>query len=236
VQSLRLLGSRWESWRRGLDYYPEGELIWLEVDATVRQQTNGKKSLDDFCKLFHGGQNTGPMVVSYTFDDLVRTLNQVAPYDWATLLKERVQSTAPHAPLGGIERGGWKLVYNERENVFGAANQGMGDYVDATYSLGFSVDKSGLLDDVTPGSPAYLAGIGPGMKLVAVNTRKFSKDAFLDALRSSAKSEQPLELLVENGQFLKTYSVPYHGGLKNPHLERASGPDILDDILKPLTH
>ena len=235
VQSLRLLGSRWQSWRRGLDYYPEGELIWLEVDTTIRQQTNGQKSLDDFCKLFHGGQNTGPRVVPYTFDDLARTLNQVTPYDWASLLKKRVQSIDAHAPLGGIERGGWKLVYSDQENVFAAASERLGKYLSADYSLGFSVDGSGVLDDVIPGSPAYKAGIGPGMKIVAVNTRRFSKDLLQDALRSSQKSSQPIELLVENGQFLKTYSIPYHEGRKEAHLERGSGPDILGEILKPLT-
>ncbi len=232
VQTLRLLGSRWVSWRRSLDYYPEGELIWLEVDATIRQQTNGRKSLDDFCKLFHGGQSTPPIVVSYTFDDIVRMLSQVTPYDWGKLLKERVKSTAEHAPLGGIEHGGWKLVYNDQENRFEAANERLGKYLSVNYSLGFTVDSGGVLEDVIPGSPAYQAGLGPGMKILAVNTRKFSKDVLLDAIRSSRKT---IDLLAENAQFVKAYSIPYHEGLKNPHLERADGADILDDILKPLT-
>jgi len=118
VQTLRMLGSAWQSWRRSLDYYPEGELIWLEIDSTIRQQTQGRRSLDDFCRQFHGGESGAPKVVPYTFDDVVRGLNSVAPYDWGLLLKERVKMTSTHAPLGGIERGGWRLVYNDKPNAF----------------------------------------------------------------------------------------------------------------------
>jgi predicted metalloprotease with PDZ domain len=234
VQILRLGGPGWASWRRGLDYYPEGELIWLEVDTTIRQQTQGKKSLDDFCRLFHGGQTGPPKVVPYTFDDVVQALNAVTPYDWATLLKDRIHSTAAHAPLGGIERGGWKLVYDEKPNVFVHTGEILDKRVSAYFSLGFSVKDTGELQDVIPGSPAYVGGIGPGMKLIAVNGRQWSKAVLKDALQASRGNDQPIELLVENAKFFKTYSIAYHDGEKNPHLVRADGPDILGEILKPL--
>ncbi|MDP9158828.1 MAG: M61 family peptidase [Acidobacteriota bacterium] len=143
VQTLRMQGSEWQSWRRGLDYYPEGELIWLEVDTIIRQQSNGEKSLNDFCRLFHGGEGDPPKVVPYAFDDLVRTLSQVVPYDWGGLLKERVNATNAGAPLGGIERGGWRLVYNEQPNVFIHAGEKLDAYMDASYSLGFVVKEDG---------------------------------------------------------------------------------------------
>ncbi len=235
VQILRLGGPGWGSWRRGLDYYPEGELIWLEVDTTIRQQTQGKKSLDDFCRLFHGGETGPPKVVPYTFDDLVKALNAVTPFDWAGLLNERLNSTAARAPLGGIERGGWKLVYDEKPNVFIHAGEKLDKQVNVAYSLGFVVKDNGELQDVIPGSPAYVAGIGPGMKLVAVNGRKWSKSVLRDALKASQGNDQPIDLLIENAHFFKTYSISYHDGEKNPHLERADGPDVLDEILKPLT-
>jgi len=239
VQILRMQGAEWQSWRRGLDYYPEGELIWLEVDTTIRQQTNGQKSLNDFCRLFHGGESGPPKVVPYTFDDVVRTLNQVTPYDWDALLKNRVNAVKAGAPLGGIERGGWRLVYDDKPNMFIHAGEGQSQSVDASYSLGFEVKKDGVFEDVTYGSPAYLAGIGPGMKLVAVNGRAWSSDVLQDALRASKDSKQPIDLLVENAKFFKTYSISYHDGIRNPHLERteASGPagDVLGEILKPLT-
>jgi predicted metalloprotease with PDZ domain len=236
VQSLRLLGSPWESWRRGLDYYPEGDLIWLEVDAIIRQQTHGQRSLDDFCRRFHGGESGPPKVVTYTFDDVVSALNEVAPYDWAGLLRERVKKTSTHAPLGGIERDGWKLVYNDKPNMFIQAEEKLTKGADFSYSLGFTVGHDGKFGDVIVGSPAYQAGLGPGMKLVAVNGRKWSPSVLHAAVKSSQGDTQPIELLVENAQFFKTYSVVYHEGDKNPHLERvADQPDVLGEVLKPLT-
>ena len=235
VQILRLQGPEWQSWRRSLDYYPEGALIWLEVDTTIRQQTQGQKSLNDFCRIFHGGESGPPKVVPYTFDDVVKALNQVAPYDWATLLKTRVNSTDPHAPLGGIERGGWRLVYNDQPNLFIKTSDKVRKSVDASYSLGFAVKEDGTLTDVIYGSPAYAAGIGPGMKLVAINGRAWSKDVLLDALRASKDSKEPIDLLIENAKFFKTYSIPYHGGIRSPHLERSEGADVLGEILTPLT-
>jgi predicted metalloprotease with PDZ domain len=235
VQILRLQGSAWQSWRRGLDYYPEGALIWLEVDTIIRQQTQGQKSLNDFCRLFHGGESGPPKVVPYTFDDVVKTLNQVAPYDWAGLLKTLVNSTDPHAPLGGIERGGWRLVYNDQPNLFIKTADKVRKSVDASYSLGFVVREDGTLSDVIYGSPAYAAGIGPGMQLVAINGRAWSKDVLQDALRASKDSKEPIDLLIENAKFFKTYSIAYHDGVRNPHLERAEGADLLGGILAPLT-
>jgi len=236
VQILRLMGPQWSNWRRGLDYYPEGELIWLEVDSIIRQQTHGQRSLDDFCRRFEGGQSGPPMVVPYSFDDVVHTLNEVAPYDWASLLRERVGSTSTHAPLGGIERGGWKLVYNEQPNAFTKALEKLVKFADFSYSLGFTIAKDGNLDDVIVGSPAYQSGIGPGMKLVAVNGRKWTPEVLRAALKAGQTTPVAIELLVENAQFFQTYSISYHDGDKNPHLERVSGqPDLLTTLLTPLT-
>ena len=235
VQILRLKGPEWENWRRGLDYYPEGELIWLEVDNIIRQQSGGRKSLDDFCRLFHGGQSGPPKVVPYTFIDVVQTLNQVVPYDWAGLLKTLVDSITTHAPLGGIEHGGWHLVYNDQPNALVSAREKIGKYLDASYSVGFLVNDNGDLIDVVPGSPAYSAGMGPGMKLIAINGHAFSRDVLRDFLRASTETHSPMQLLVENAHFFRTYSVDYHGGERIPHLQRAGGPDILDEVLKPLT-
>jgi predicted metalloprotease with PDZ domain len=237
VQALRMMGGQWLNWRRGLDYYSESQLIWLEVDGIIRQQTHGQRSLDDFCRRFHGGESGAPKVVPYTFDEIVRTLNDVAPYDWAKLLHERVDETSKHAPLGGIERAGWKLVYNDKPNLFAKAQEKLRKSAGLAYSLGFSVGADGKFSDVIVGSPAYQSGLGPGMKLVAVNGRKWTPSVLHAAVKAAQENGQPIELLVENAQFFKTYSVVYHDGEKNPHLERVvDQPDILGDILKPLTH
>ena len=192
--------------------------------------------MNDFCRSFNGGASGPPEVVSYTFADVVRVLNGVVPYDWAKLLRERVSTVSQHAPLGGIERGGWKLVYSDKPNLLTQAEEKLSKRADFSYSLGFDVAQDGRLDDVIVGSHAYQAGIGPGMKMVAVNQRKWSPSVLHAALKAARASDQPIELLVENAQFFKTYSVTYHDGEKNPHLERVPDQaDILGDILKPLT-
>jgi predicted metalloprotease with PDZ domain len=237
VQTLRmLLSPEWTNWRRSLDYYPEGELIWLEVDALIRQQTHGQHSLNDFCRRFEGGESGPPKVLPYTFEDVVRTLNEVAPYDWSALLTERVKATSTHAPLGGIERGGWKLVYNDKPNAFDEAAEKRFKFADFSYSLGFSLDKEGKFSDVIVGSAAYQAGLGPGMTLLGVNGRKWTPEVLHAAVKGAQGSNFPIELLVENAQFIRSHSVAYHDGEKHPHLERvADKPDILGEISKPLS-
>lgn len=236
VQTLRLLGVGWSNWRRSLDYYPEGDLVWLEVDSIIRRQTHGQRSLDDFCRRFHGGQSGPPRVAPYTFDDVVHALNDIAPYDWASLLRERVGTTSTHAPLGGIEGDGWKLVYNDQPNAVTQAAEKLAKFADFSYSLGFTVAEDGKLDDVIVGSLAYQSGLGPGMKLIAVNGRKWTPPVLHAAIKAAQATAAPIELLVENAQFFQTYSVSYHEGDKNPHLERISGqPDLLNTLLHPLT-
>jgi len=235
VEALRMSPPGWHNWRRGLEYYPEGELIWLEVDTLIRQQSQGNKSLDDFCRLFYGGQSGPPKVVPYTFEDVVNTLNQVVPYDWAGLLNQRVNATSAHAPTGGIERGGWRLAYTDQPNSFVRAEEKLRKHTNLTYSLGLRIGEEGRLVDVIYGSPAYAAGLGPGMKLIAVNGRRYSTETLVTAVKAAKAGSQPIELLVENAEFFKSYSVVYHEGVRQPHFERGDGADLIGEILKPLT-
>jgi len=234
VQSLFAAPPEWTNWRRTADYYPEGYLIWLEVDSLIRQKTNGQKSLNDFCRAFYGGESGPPMVVPYKFEDVVSALNQVVANDWGKLLRERLDSKSPHAPMGGITNGGWKLVYTDQKNTTMEAREKSSNNLDLSFSLGFIATKEGELRDVIPGSPAYAAGLGPGMKIIAVNGRKWSKDVIRAALRLGVHGQQPLSLLAENGEYYKTYDVNYHEGERYPHLVRVEGQhDILDEIIKP---
>jgi predicted metalloprotease with PDZ domain len=234
VQILFAAPQQWMNWRRSADYYPEGDLLWLEVDSTIRRQSHGQKSLNDFCRLFFGPPSGPPTVVPYTFDDVVAALNQVWPYDWAHLLRERLDSKSPHAPLGGIENGGWKLVYNDQMNSTMDAAEKSSESIDLSFSLGMIVSKEGDVQDVIPGSPAYTAGIGPGMKLIAVNSRKWSKDVIRAALRAATRNDQPIIVLADNAEYINSYSINYHGGEQYPHLVRVdSQPDILSEIAKP---
>jgi len=223
----------WDSWRRDVDYYDEGELDWLWVDTIIRQRTGGKKSIDDFCKLFHGAPSTPPTVKTYTFDDVVNTLNQIAPYDWRGFWNERLSSHGPGAPLGGIEGSGWKIVYDESRSEMMRAWENDHRTLNAAFSVGLLVKENGDIEDTIEGMDAAHAGIGPGMKILAVNGRRFTPQVFRDALYEGKNNTQPLQLLVENTDYFRTFVLDYHGGEKYPHLVRdESKPDSLSEIIR----
>ncbi|HUD65227.1 MAG TPA: hypothetical protein VMQ17_11640 [Candidatus Sulfotelmatobacter sp.] len=223
----------WRSWRRSTDFYAEDTLNWLWADVIIRQQSKGKKALDDFCKLFHGAPSSGPTVKPYTFDDVVNTLNQVVAYDWRGFWTERLTNHGPGAPLGGIEGSGWKLVYDETPSEMTQNSADMLRSVASASAIGLELRDDGDIDDTIEGSLAAKAGIGPGMRLVAVNGRRFSREIMHDAIRASKSSSAPMELLVENTEYYTTYKIDYHGGESYPHLVRdESKPDLLSDILR----
>jgi predicted metalloprotease with PDZ domain len=226
------------SWRRGVDYYDESTLIWLEADTIIRRETQGQRSLDDFCRKFHGGESSGPKLVTYTFDDVVTAMQEIAPYDWRAFFTERLNTHGPGAPLGGIENSGWRLVYTDTMNEHQRAAEEAGHETDVQFSLGFMVHNPGgenndEITDVIPGSPAAQAGIAPGMKLTAVNGRRWTPEILRDTIRRAKGGSDPIELLVENEEYFHAYRVDYHGGERYPHLERISGkPDVLTEIAR----
>jgi predicted metalloprotease with PDZ domain len=222
--------------RRGVDFYLEGDLIWLEADVIIRQQSRGRRSLDDFCKQFYGGASGRPAVVPYTFDDVVAALNGVAPHDWRQFFQQRVYAINRHAPLGGIEASGWHLTYTNELPALLKTREGARKYTDMSFSLGLSLKEDGTIQDVIPGSPADNAKVGPDMKLVAVNGRRWTPDVLRAAVKAAKDSATPIELLVENNDYFRTCAVDYHEGEKYPCLERdKTKPDLLSEILKPLT-
>ncbi len=235
AQVLYAAPSEWNLLRRDVDFYPEGVLLWLEVDATIRKETRGAKSLDDFCRAFFGGGTGGPEVKPYTFDDVVSALNQVAPHDWRALLRARLSSTDPRAPLGGIVASGYALTYDDiASDVFTGAD-GERKTTSFTFSLGMAVKEDGTIGDFVPSSPAGQAGLAPGVRIVAVNGRKYTPDALHDALAAAKEPGSPkLELIVENGEFYRTVTIDYRGGDRYPHLTRdPKSPDLLTAILAP---
>ncbi|MGD0444905.1 MAG: M61 family peptidase [Edaphobacter sp.] len=235
AQILYDAGGGWDNWRLNVDYYDEGELIWLDVDTTIRKMTDGKKSIDDFVAKFHGlGGDTGPKVVPYTFEDVVAGLNGVVANDWATFLRSRLDSNAYQAPLGGLENGGYKLTYSDKPNAWSAMEDAEGGSFDFWYSIGLHAGKSGTVSDVLKGGVADKAAIGPGMKIIAVNGRAYTPDILKTAIHDAKDSGPAVELIVENTGFFKVIRLDYHGGERYPQLERVSTvPDRLDDILKP---
>jgi predicted metalloprotease with PDZ domain len=224
-------------WRRSVDYYDESTLIWLEADTIIRRESKGQRSLDDFCKKFHGTEDGAIRVVPYTLDDVVATMNSVAAHDWKKFFEERIHSHGPGAPLGGLENSGWRLAYDETMNEHERAEEDSEHKVDVSYSLGFNAhspggDDANSIIDVIPGSPAANAGIAPGMKLVAVNGRRWSPDVLREAIRAAKNGKEPIELLIENEDYFRSYGMDYHGGERYPHLVATSGTNVLNEIAK----
>jgi predicted metalloprotease with PDZ domain len=214
------------------DYYSGGQMIWLDVDGKLRDLTGNKRSIDDFAKAFFGMNNGDWAVNTYTFEDVVKTLNDIAPFDWTSYLRERLDG---HGPLiGGFEANGWKLVYNDKPSEVAKAMETRAGGANLTYSLGVSMGKGGDVVDVLWDSPAFKAGLSPAMKVVAVNGKEYSSDVLKDAVTAAAKDKnQPVELLVKNFDEYSTLRIDYHDGLKYPHLERIEGKaDRLSELLK----
>jgi predicted metalloprotease with PDZ domain len=230
VQTLGEAPFAWTAYRRALDYYDEMLLVWLDVDTTIRKKTNGAKSLDDFTHAFHGAPSSAPMVKPYTFDDVVATLNSVAPNDWATFLRDRIYKLAPHPPLGALEAAGWRLAYSNQPNAYLKAREHSSKRIDVTFSLGILFHEDGKIDDLTPGTPAALAGLTAGMEVTSINGRKWSADA----LHEEIAAKRALDVIAGFGEHVAMYSIDYRGGEQYPHLERVEGnPDLLSEIMRP---
>jgi predicted metalloprotease with PDZ domain len=235
AQRLYFVPRAWSSERRLTDYYPEGGLIWLDVDTTIRELSGNTRSLDDFVRAFYGLQNGSMKVLPYRFEDIVAALQAVQPNDWRGFLRQRLDTHEVRAPLGGIQRGGWKLTYTDTPSAIYKAYEKARKTMDRSDSLGISVsiEDKGEITNVIWGSPAFDAGVIPGMKLVAVNSQGFTADVLDAAIVDAAKSHQPIDWLVDNTGTYSTLSVSYYGGQQYPHLVRADGePDRIADIIK----
>ncbi|MDE2091398.1 MAG: M61 family metallopeptidase [Gammaproteobacteria bacterium] len=236
---LYYVPGEWANWRRGTDFYAEGVLLWLDVDTLIRELSHGRRSLNDFARDFFGINNGSTVTVTYDFNDIVAALNKVQSYDWAAFLRKILDTRQYHAPLNGIARGGYRLVYTNEPSSFLQASEKVRKQLYAMYSLGLQVSNGektrGEIQDVLWDGPAYKAGLAPGMTIIAVNGRGFTPELFREAIRQSAGSPAPIHILAKNLDYYKTYAVDYHGGLMYPHLERvATQPDYLDQIISPL--
>jgi predicted metalloprotease with PDZ domain len=222
------------SWHRGEDYYGEGMLIWLDVDSIIRERTQGRRSMDDFARAFFGVNPGDEGILTYTFDDVVRTLNEIAPYDWASYLRQRVEQTGP-APLDWVKRAGYRLVYRETPTAYFTSREKAREVVDLTYTLGITVSKDGDINGLAWDSPLFNEGVTTGTKILAVNGRAYSADDLKGAITAAKGGKTPIRLIVKKGPLFQTIDLPYHGGLRYPVLEKvATGPSSLDALLAPL--
>jgi predicted metalloprotease with PDZ domain len=230
----------WVSYERPEDYYMEGMLIWLDADTKIRKLTNGKKSLDDFCKKFLGVYNGSFITDQYDLDDVVQDLNAVVPYNWKNFFETRVYDLHPEVPESGFTQGGYKLVYNDDPIEWMQKEAAAAGYANFSTSLGIAVGSrrggggSGMISNVWWGSPAFQAGLTPDTELVSVNGQAYTADLLKDAILQAEKDKKPIEIQFRRGDTYKTVSIPYYEGMRYPHLQRVDGtPDRFDDILAP---
>ncbi|MEO6913560.1 MAG: hypothetical protein ABI182_06010, partial [Candidatus Baltobacteraceae bacterium] len=215
------------------DFYSEGELLWLDVDATLHHLSGNQRSLDGFAAIFFGVENTLPTVNTYTYDQLVSALDTYQPYDWNAYFQKHVYAISLHPP-SPFEALGWKLVYTETRNSWDKLTGNTHGSLDCRYTLGLRGSKTGGITDILYGSPSAKAGMGIGDKIVAVNGFEFDPDVLNDAITAAKGNGKPVVLLLEHTKRFRTVSLNYHGGLQYPHLERVAGtPDLLDAIAAP---
>jgi predicted metalloprotease with PDZ domain len=233
VQSRR--PQPWSSWMRGEDYYSEGMLIWLEVDAKLRQLSGGQRSMNDFARAFFGVNPGDQGVATYTFDTVVMTLNGIAPFDWASYLHERVDRVRPRAPLDWIAAGGYRLVYRDAPSAYFKSRERDRKILDLTFSIGAVIGEGGRISGVAWDSPMFDVGATSGATIVAVNGQQYSNDLFRRAIAAAKGTREPIRLLIKRGDRFREVALDYHDGLRYPVLERVgTGPSGLDALLAPL--
>ncbi len=210
----------WRSWQRSEDYYSEGQLIWLDADTLIRERSGDQRSLDDFAKAFFGGTSGTFEPKPYDFAEVVATLNAVEPYDWASFLTTRLEGHGPGAPLDGLARGGYRLVYTPVPTDFFKANEARRKIVDLSYSIGLVLEKDGTISDVAWGGPGFKAGLITGSQVIAVGGVAYDADGLKAAITAATDPAKPVELLVRSGDRYRTLKLDYSGGLRYPRLER----------------
>lgn len=225
----------WLSLQRSEDYYNEGMLVWLDVDMQLRTLTNGRRSLDDFAKAFFGMRDGDWGTLSYTLDDVVATLNGIAPLDWRSFLMNRLERIQDHTPLDWITRGGYRLTYSATPTTFWRLEEHRRKIADYSYSLGLVIDLGDKgIEQVIWDSPAFAAGLTNADTIVALDGESFDNANLSDRIESAVSTRKPIELLVRRGTQYRTVTIPYIGGNRYPRLERTSpAPGWLDQLLAP---
>ena len=225
----------WMTQRRRVDYYDEGALVWMDADVTIREKSGGKLSLDDFLRKFHGGANTGAMVKTYDLEEIVRTLNEVQPFDWRGFFIDRVYKAQERAPLGGIAGGGWRIVYNDTPNLAAELDYDRTNYANMMYSIGLLASSDGTILDINPDLAAGKAGLAPGMAIQRINNEEYSVEEMQRVVAETKDRETTIKVVASFGSRAETFNITYQGGARYPHLVRdLTRTDYLSGITKPL--
>jgi predicted metalloprotease with PDZ domain len=233
AQILYSAPAAWSNSRRSADFYEASEFLWLNVDAELRARSGGKVSIDDLVKRFYSGSSGAPALKPFVEDDLYAALAQLVPADWRAIIRRHLDSTGPQVLLEGLKSSGWQLSYGPQKNSYLEVWQKHRKATTRDWSIGFTLDRNDIVVDTVEDRAAARAGVGPGMKLVAVNGRRYTAEVLDDAIAEAHTTRKPIELLVQNDDFFRTLSVPYFDGPRWPHLTQVGArPDVLSAVLR----
>jgi len=224
----------WPSWQRSEDYYNEGLMVWLEASAIITRESGGTKSLDDFARAFFGMNDGDWGVLTYNRQDVIDTLGQVQPYDWAGFFRQRIDEPTQEVTKAGFTLGGYKLVYGDTPNALVKASEATNKTIDQSFGAGLVVDQSGDVQTVIWDSAAFRAGLTNGAKIVAVNETEYSPELLRAALAATGDGHHPVALLVKQAKRYRTITLDYSGGIRYPRLQKdGEGESSLDRLLAP---
>ena len=222
-------------WQRSEDYYTEGALVWLDVDTRIRELSDDTRSLDDFARAFFGQDDRVWITSTYTFEDVIQALDQIAPFNWAAFFEEKLHETTDEAPLDGLTRGGYRLVYREEPSEYQANKEAVLGVTNLLFSIGLMLSSDGSISEVLWDGPAFRAGITSGAQIRGVNGRVYSATELKRAI-AHAKEGRPIDLIVTVGKRQREVQLDCPGGHRYPHLESIEDArPRLDEILRPLT-
>ncbi len=213
----------WRDWQRREDYYPEGVMLWLDVDMLLRELSGDKKSLEDFAAVFFGAGQSSRVISTYTFEDVCKTLDHIAPYNWTGYFNSRLNAHDDTHLLDGLERGGYRLVYSDQPSEFFVQHEADLGGADFSTSLGVVMGRNGAVKSVTWDGPAFRAGISIGAKLLTVGKQAYTDELLRQAIRSAAATRQAIELTFTADGAEHTANIDYFGSLRYPALERIPG-------------
>lgn len=225
----------WVSYQRSEDYYNEGLLIWLEIDATLRARTKGERGMDDFVRLYTAGPNGTWDARGATLEEIADKLNGLSAYDWTGLLRERLNGKSPNAPLSGLTLGGYRLIYTREATAFFRDAEKRSNETNLTYSLGMTVSKNGHVNTILWDGPAFKAGLTTAAEIISVNGRVFTDEVLRDAIGDAEGGKEPIRLIVKSGKRVREIAIAWNGGHRFPRLEKiGTGDGSLDRLLMPI--
>lgn len=219
----------WRDWQRREDYYPEGVLLWLDVDARLRELSHSKYSIDDFARIFFATHGKLRTTSTYGFNDICDILSALAPEDWKSFLEKHLLSHKTEDAMAGLARAGWSLTYDSIPSETFLQNEADAGVINLDTSLGLQIRPNGSIRSVVWDGPAFNVGLSPGQRVLAVNGQTFSPVSLLKATNTSFA--HPVRLTVQAGAEDRELIIPYQGYLRYPHLLRIPN---TEDRLTPL--